>query len=128
MCVDDDPEILELIELILTNEGYEVKALRGPEDLFRQIREFRPDLIMLDINLYGENGLDVCKMIVSNPPTEHIPVIMISADNSIYTATERYGASDIVLKPFDIDYLTATVGKFLTAKIIPLSPRPNKGN
>lgn len=121
LCIDDEEDILELMEFILTGEGYEVKSLLSPEDLFRQIRQFKPDLITLDIRLYSENGLEVCRAITNNPSTKYIPVIMISSHESVHTAIREYGATDIILKPFDLDSLINSVGKHLLAKVIPFS-------
>lgn len=118
LCIDDDPDILDTMGYILISEGYEVRTLLSPEDIFRQIRHFKPDLITVDINLFNCNGLEVCRAISSNPDTRHIPVIVTSADDRIYSAKHDYGAADILLKPFGMNTLIETVGNFLLAKVV----------
>ena len=120
MVIDDEQDILDCINLVLSAEGYEVKTLLSPDNLFQQIRRFKPDLITLDIRLYNQNGLEVCKIIKNNPDTSHIPVIMISSDPSIYKAVGEYQASDIVLKPFTMESFLDTINTHLEAKVIPL--------
>ena len=120
MVIDDEQDILDCINLVLSSEGYEVKTLLSPGNLFQQIRRFKPDLITLDIRLYNQNGLEVCKIITSNPDTMRIPVVMISSDQSIYGAVDDYGATDIILKPFSVETFLGTINKHLEASVISL--------
>ncbi|MFD2162380.1 response regulator [Paradesertivirga mongoliensis] len=109
LCVDDDQEILDIYEIILLSEGYSVKTSIFPVDILQLILEFEPDLIILDINMNEINGLEVCREVRSYISNEHTPVIMISSDESIHTAVCDFGATAIILKPFQIDHLTETV-------------------
>jgi DNA-binding response OmpR family regulator len=112
LCIDDEEDILACIEFILEDEGYTVRAELSPEQLFFIIRDFKPDLILLDINLCEFNGLQVCKDLSENAETRNIPVIMVSSDDRVFKA-QQYGAIDFILKPFNINHLTRTVNKHL---------------
>ena len=109
LCVDDDQEILDIYEIILLSEGYSVKTSIFPVDILELIHEFAPDLIMLDINMNEINGLDVCREVKSYISNKNTPVIMISSDESIHTAVCDFGATAIILKPFQVDHLIETV-------------------
>lgn len=120
LVIDDDTAILEVIGSILSYEDYDVKTSVTPQDLEADISEFNPDLILLDINLGSFNGLQICRTLKANPDTKHIPVIILSADDSIFDAIQIFGANDIILKPLDMTVLLETVGKYLLAPIIQL--------
>lgn len=120
LVIDDDTAILEVIGSILSYEDYDVKTSVTPQDLDADISEFNPDLILLDINLGSFNGLQICRTLKANPDTKHIPVIILSADDSIFDAIQIFGANDIILKPLDMNVLLETVGKYLLAPVIQL--------
>ena len=114
LCVDDDQEILDIYEIILLSEGYVVKTSISPVDIIQLILEFDPNLIMLDINMREINGLEVCKEVKSYIDNKNTPVIIISSDDSIHTAVCDFGASAIILKPFQINDLIETVKHHLS--------------
>ncbi|MBC6109409.1 PleD family two-component system response regulator [Pedobacter fastidiosus] len=103
LVVDDDPDILEVFQLALESEHYRVYPLLSPRYIFKTVKEFNPDLIILDIMLNGMDGRAVFKELRSNPETEAIPVIMASAryDES-YVSSQQYHPDDYLEKPFDI--------------------------
>lgn len=117
LCVDDDQEILDIYEIILLSEGYSVKTSIFPVDILELIQEFAPDLIMLDINMNEINGLDVCREVKSYISNKNTPVIMISSDESIHTAVCDFGATAIILKPFQVDHLIETVKYYLSSDV-----------
>jgi DNA-binding response OmpR family regulator len=121
LSIDDEQEILDCINFILHMEGYVVGTSLSPENIFFQIRQFQPDLILLDINMGAYNGLEVCQAIHSNPDTENIPIIIVSSDDRIHSAIKHFCASDIISKPFNLDTLLSVVNKHLDAKIIPIN-------
>lgn len=106
--VNDSPELLELAELLLTDEDYDVKvalAGRGALDL---IRTTRPDLIVLDIRLPDISGWDILQALKLDPNTSSIPVLVCSAAvqelRSLEEQLARMGV-DVLIKPFAIDTL-----------------------
>ena len=103
LVVDDDPDILEVFQLALEAEHYNVFPLLSPRYIFKTIRDYNPDLIILDIMLNGMDGRAVFKELRLNPETESIPVIMASARyDEKYIASQQYHPDDYLEKPFDM--------------------------
>jgi DNA-binding response OmpR family regulator len=124
LALDDDPDILDVYTMILEGEGYEVKTILSPDSLTNAIVTFNPDILLLDIQLgSGTNGLELCKVLKASPLTAHIPIIMVSSHESIYSAKSDYGANDIILKPFDIATLIEKVDDFLLGRVVPFRLR-----
>ncbi|UKT65324.1 response regulator [Pedobacter mucosus] len=102
LVVDDDPDILEVIQIVLESENYLVFPLLSPRYIFKTIKNFNPDLIILDIMLNGMDGRTVFKELKLNPETLHIPVILASARyNERYIASQAYHPDDYLEKPFN---------------------------
>lgn len=100
LIVDDDKDILNLISIYLTNEGYKViKACDGYSAL-KLVEEEKPKLIVLDIMMPGIDGMEVCRKIRQKL---NVPIIMLSAkvQNSDKIAGLLTGADDYITKPFD---------------------------
>ncbi len=116
LVVDDNRDILEVIELILSTEGYEVNGLWDASMLNQRITDFNPDLILLDVMLGVLDGRDLCNLLKKNKLTDHIPVIMISASHSLGDMNNHIcHPNDFIAKPFDINNLINKVGAQLVA-------------
>ncbi len=113
LVVDDDLGILEAIQMVLEDEGHTVKIISEDEEVDSAIREFSPDLIILDILLSGSDGRDICKRLKENEKTKHIPIILSSAHQDIEKDVVAYKADDALAKPFELDDLFFKVDKFL---------------
>lgn len=100
--LEDDRDINELIKLLLTHCGYSVKAFMTVKDLEKLNTQQKPDLYLLDIMLPDGNGAALCKKLKENKETSDIPVILMSAHESIDQVKD---ANDFLPKPFDIDNL-----------------------
>ncbi|WP_374948654.1 PleD family two-component system response regulator [Mucilaginibacter sp.] len=106
LAVDDDNDILEVLQFILEDSGYEVDTLSDGHNLMEKIRERHPDLILLDIMLGNLDGRELCKAVKKENSTQNIPVIMISASHNIANTANQDGApNDFIAKPFDINNL-----------------------
>jgi CheY-like chemotaxis protein len=80
LVVDDNPEILEAIKLILCLNNFEVVAISSAEEVNDNLSNPRPDVILLDINLGGPDGREICRNIKASSSTKDIPVILFSAE------------------------------------------------
>jgi two-component system nitrogen regulation response regulator NtrX len=109
LVVDDEPQILQTVEGILSDEGFEVVTAAEGESAFRLVGEENPDLVLLDIALPGMDGLEVLQELKRQHPT--LPVIMISAYGSVENAVKatRLGAYDFIEKPPHADKIVLTV-------------------
>ena len=99
--VEDEDNVRETIELLLTNAGFTVKSFATGNEILRTIQEFNPDVILLDVMLGDIDGRDICREIKTNSITSHIPVIMLSGVPDVYNAILDVGANDVISKPFD---------------------------
>jgi DNA-binding response OmpR family regulator len=106
LAVDDDKDILEVIQFILEDSGYEVDTLSDGRMLLDKIKAHTPDLILLDIMLGNVDGRDLCKNVKGTIETNGIPVIMISASHNLSDVLKQDCApDDFISKPFDINVL-----------------------
>lgn len=116
LAVDDDRDIVDVIRLILEDEGYEVSTLTSGIDVLKVIASLRPDLILLDVMLGGIDGRDICRQIKNHEIFKNIPVVMISASHNLQSLlTLPDSPNDFIAKPFDIDSLIKTVKAQLAA-------------
>ena len=109
LVVDDEEDLLELVNYNLSKEGYRVACVSTGEAAINEARSTLPDLVVLDLLLPRVDGLDVCKTLKSDPRTQHIPVIMLTAKSEeadVVTGLEL-GADDYLTKPFSPRVLLA---------------------
>jgi len=109
MVVDDDPDIRELLKHFLTKKDYDVVCMENAEKALAKIKERKPNLILLDINMPGMDGLTALKKF--KEIDKNLGVIMISGNTEVELAKEavKLGATDYVMKPFNIEYLELSV-------------------
>jgi adenylate cyclase len=117
LVVDDMPANVRLLEAILVAAGFAVSsASSGPEALERVIAE-PPDLVLLDVQMAGMNGYEVCRRIRENEATELLPVVMVTSHgNEARIDGIRAGADDFVTKPFDQQELLLRVRSLVRIK------------
>lgn len=107
--VEDDIDISELIQYLLTDVGFEVSACSNLTDFRVQMDTHLPDLILLDIMLPDGNGQDLCRQMKLDAETLHIPILLMSAHANGRAIAKEACADDFISKPFDINELTAKV-------------------
>ena len=110
-CVEDEGNIRDLIVYALKSRYDDVEGFESGEELFTALEEKIPDLLLLDIMLPGEDGLQILDRIRSNDITEDIPVIMLTAKSSELDKIVGLdkGADDYIVKPFSVLELVARV-------------------
>ena len=114
--VDDDKDILEIIEYVLEDGGYTVETLTDGHFLLDKVRDFKPNLIILDIMLGNMDGRELCRALKTNLETHAIPVVMISASHALKDINSPNHQPDaFVAKPFDIDALLECVQRQIVA-------------
>lgn len=109
--VEDDASIRELVAYALNNSGFEAEGFAAPADFWKAMEHRRPQLVLLDIMLPGEDGLQILKKLRSAPATRRLPVIMVTAKGSEYEKVMglELGADDYIPKPFGMMELVARV-------------------
>src|SRR5271156_3534336 len=111
LLIEDEEDIAALIKLQAEAYGYKLHVEMDGINGYRAIEREKPDLVILDIMLPGENGLDVCRRIKNNPELKNIPVIILSAKSEELDVVLglELGADDYVCKPFSPKVLFSRV-------------------
>lgn len=107
LAVDDEPNILMSIEFILEMEGYEVHTARDGYEALEVAERVRPDLVLLDINMPGRDGYEVCRLLRERGEMAGIKVIMLTAKGQALEKKRglEAGADEYVTKPFGAEDL-----------------------
>jgi type IV pilus assembly protein PilB len=115
MVIDDDEAILRIIKKILTSEFYEVVEVTNGKDGLNQIFEHPPDLILVDYEMPGMNGIDFIEKLKANSKVSKIPVIMLTATTAEETEIDAFsmGADDWICKPIHKARLLARIKRLL---------------
>jgi len=113
--VEDDSDISELIGFNLDKHGYQVKTEKNGQKAFDLILQKPPDLVILDLNLPGMSGIEICKYMRENARTKDVPIIMLTARTQEIDKIIGFeiGADDYVTKPFSIRELLARITALL---------------
>lgn len=103
-CVDDDNAIRDIEVYTLESTGYKARGFSDGAQMFKALHNDKPKLIVLDIMLPGEDGVEILKKLRSNPATRKIPVIMATAKSSEIDKIQSLdlGADDYLVKPFGV--------------------------
>jgi two-component system alkaline phosphatase synthesis response regulator PhoP len=115
LIVDDEPDLLETIQINLELEGYECLVAYDGFRGYERAQKEKPDLIILDVMLPGMNGYKVCRLLKFDEKFKHIPIIMLTAEaqeKDRLTGKET-GADLYMTKPFSADKLLAKVKEYL---------------
>lgn len=109
LVIDDEIEILYVVEIILKHNRFIVKTLSEWSGIAKTIEDFAPDIILLDIDLNGADGGDICKKLKLSKQAQQIPIILFSG----YKLTEKYvkesHAQGFLLKPFESSNLVKII-------------------
>lgn len=114
-CVEDDTDIKELIEYTLSSSGFHVTGFENAAAFWEGMKTKTPSLVLLDIMLPGEDGMQILKKLKANVDTAAIPAIMLTAKSGQIDKIKALdgGADDYVTKPFDIPELISRINAVL---------------
>jgi two-component system, cell cycle response regulator len=118
LVIDDAEDIHDLVEVRLRDEQVEVRHAFDAESGLAAARHERPDLVLLDLDLPGRTGLEVCRELMADPSLAATPVIVLTGTATIESKVQAFeaGAIDYVTKPFDAVELKARVRSALRTK------------
>ena len=116
LVVDDESDVTELLQYRLEQEGYRVATLNSPLASIAKVREFEPDLMLLDIMMPGLSGIQLCRIIRADPSMKDIPIIFLSARGEVEDRIKglEAGAEDYLSKPFNTNELLLRASKMLS--------------
>jgi two-component system, OmpR family, response regulator MtrA len=108
LVVDDDPSLAEMLSIVLRQEGFDSRIVGRGDVALDAFRDYRPDLVLLDLMLPGKDGIDVCKEIRAE---SGVPIVMLTAkgDTIDVVVGLESGADDYIVKPFKPKELVARV-------------------
>ena len=111
LVVDDEPSIAKILRKQLEVAGFEVTVAVDGEDGLAKVREWKPELVLLDVMLPKINGHEVCKTLKADPELKGIPVIMLTAktQRQDQDLAQQQGADAFLTKPFQLAELLAKV-------------------
>src|SRR5688572_5184220 len=118
LIAEDDPQSAELFDAYLAGTDYDIQTAADGEETLRKVKEWQPDLILLDIMMPKISGFEVCKRIKSNPALSDIVVLMVTAldqPSDIDRAVEA-GTNDFLTKPINKTELLVRVRAALEAR------------
>jgi two-component system response regulator AtoC len=120
LAVDDEPNMLRLLEISLKQAGYKPVLARDGKEALQVVKNQTIDLVVSDLHMPSMNGLDLLKNI--RLENESLPFIMVTAQGEINTAVEamKFGASDYILRPFDLETLEIAIAKALSVQRLTL--------
>ncbi|MCL4694994.1 MAG: response regulator, partial [Candidatus Hydrogenedentes bacterium] len=120
--IDDVPENLRLLSTFLTRNGHNVRAYTDPKLALAAIREEPPQLILLDINMPGMSGYEVCERLKHDSQLAEIPIIFISGMSDVQDIVKGFelGGVDYVTKPFQFAEVQARVRTHLQLRALQL--------
>ncbi len=111
LVIEDEEDILALIHFNLVKSGLHVECALTGEEGYKKARDYKPDLILLDLMLPGMDGLEVCNRLRQAPETKDCPIIMLTAKSEEHDIVKGLGlgADDYITKPFSPQVLLARV-------------------
>lgn len=118
LIVDDEPNIVLALELLMKREGYAVHSVDDGQKAFDAVREFRPDLIILDIMMPKMDGYEVCQRIRADASLKDILIVMLTAKGREVEREKglALGADYYITKPFSTRELMMKVKEILAGK------------
>jgi two-component system response regulator RpaA len=111
IAVDDDHGVLETLGRVLGREGYESTLFNSAREVYRELDERLPDLLILDIVMPEEDGISICRRLRANPRFVSLPILFLTAKGTTDDIVEGLdaGADDYVVKPFELAELRARI-------------------
>jgi twitching motility two-component system response regulator PilH len=114
LLVDDSKTELHFLSDLLGKRGYSVRTAENAEEAMRRLGEEKPDLILMDVVMPGQNGFQLTRAITRDPRFSNVPVIMCTSKNQETDKVwgMRQGARDYIVKPVDADELVGKIKAF----------------
>ena len=111
LIADDEPDIIEIIKYNLQINGYIVESAKDGDEAIKKAKEYNPDLIILDIMMPKKNGIEVCKILRSQPEFNNTVIIFLTALNDELSHVKglEFGADDFISKPVSPNIIISKV-------------------
>ena len=113
LVLDDNQDILDVVHEALAYEQFEVTSISESEMVIPSMTEIKPDLVILDYRVAGQNGGEICQQIKAHPLFSNLPVIIFSAYINNKQDLLTYGCDAVISKPFDLVELIEKVNELI---------------
>lgn len=115
LLVDDEPGIISVLEILFIESGYQIKSASNGLGALKEVQEYKPDLIILDVELPDFDGFEVCRRLKKDPETENIPILMLTVREKQEDKQRGFDIEidDYLTKPFNNEELIARVNAVL---------------
>jgi len=124
LLADDSITIQKVVELVLSEEDFQIKAVNNGQDALEQMEPFKPDIVLADIEMPQVNGYQLCERIKQNSATSQVPVLLLAGafeplDDDL---ANNVGADGYIIKPFESQELISKVNAALTSASLGAAP------
>lgn len=121
LLADDSITIQKVVELILAEEGFEIRSVNNGQEALDAIESFQPDIILADVDMPNMNGYQLSERIKTNEATKHVPVILLTGafEPVDHELIQQVHADDYLVKPFESQDLISKIHATLTASAVP---------
>jgi two-component system cell cycle response regulator DivK len=109
LILDDDLDILQICTIVLKKKGFDVSTLNNSNQVVEQVKNYRPDVILMDNWIPGPGGIEATRTLKMDSATQDIPVIFFSANSNVTQLAQEAKADYFLQKPFDISELEGIV-------------------
>ncbi len=111
LVIDDEPEITEIVETFLSENGFQVATENNPHAAVKKAQAFRPDVILLDIMMPGLDGYDICEALKKDPGFANVPIIFLTGKDRTDDMGRSFksGGDMFIKKPFSCERLLEIV-------------------
>jgi DNA-binding response OmpR family regulator len=103
LIVDNYADLLDCLKFFLEHKNYAVKTLDTADNIYAEVHDFDPDLLIMSLVLSRMDGREICKKLRENIATKYLCVLVFSASPELFGDYKSYGADDFLEKPFDLD-------------------------
>jgi len=113
LIIDDSEDLLEAMKLFLELQDFKVKTLRDCSNVIEEVKQFDPDVLIIDVFLSGEDGRDICRELRNIDETKHLCIMLLSGSHETLKNYKDFGADISLEKPFDIKNLLNKIKEVL---------------
>lgn len=114
LILDNSAELLSLINFFQEKKQYAVKAFTDTLDMFSEIYNYKPDLLLLDTFFGGPDGRELCRQLRTNRETRHVGILILSSSTDTLKDYKSYYADDFIQKPFNFHLLSDKIRSLLS--------------
>ncbi len=115
LIVDDNPMNLKLARLLLELEGYQVETAQSSDEALRRLEGFQPELILMDLQMPGEDGIELTRQLKADPKTRDIIILIVTSYDlkGQETRAQEAGCNGYFTKPIDTVFLPLLISQYL---------------